>query len=66
MDDLKKVISSTLDGKQNNEVFNILLSDILNKNGITESSLKKLPPEKKTQIKTIFSELQNLINNILD
>ncbi|WP_020060373.1 hypothetical protein [Bacillus sp. 123MFChir2] len=66
MDDLKKVISSTLDGKQNNEIFNILLSDVLNKNGITESSLKRLPPEKKTQIKTIFSELQNLINNILD
>ncbi|ENQ3105180.1 hypothetical protein SAMN04488168_1064 [Bacillus sp. 491mf] len=66
MDDLKKMISSTLDGKQKNETFNIVLSDILNRNGITDSSLKKLPSEKKAQIKKIFSELQNQINNILD
>ncbi|MGG2065610.1 spore coat protein [Bacillus sp. S14(2024)] len=66
MDDLKKMISSTLNGKQKNEIFTILLSDILNRNDITDSSLKNLPPEKKTQIKKIFSELKNQINNILD
>lgn len=66
MDDLKNLISSTLNGKQNNEIINIVLSDILNRNGITDSSLKKLPLEKKEQIKKIFSELQNQINNILD
>ncbi|MDC2867254.1 spore coat protein [Bacillus sp. BP-3] len=66
MDDLKKMISSTLDGKQNSEMFDLLISNILNRNGITDSSLKKLPVEKKEQIKKIFSELQNQINNILD
>ena len=66
MDDLKKMISSTLDGKQNSEIFDLLISNILNRNGITDSSLKKLPVEKKEQIKKIFSELQNQINNILD
>ncbi|MGG2016448.1 spore coat protein [Bacillus sp. S10(2024)] len=66
MDDFKKMISSTLDGKQNSEMFDLLLSNILNRNGITDSSLKKLPVEKKEQIKKIFSELQNQINNILD
>ncbi|MEI4828270.1 spore coat protein [Bacillus sp. FJAT-53711] len=66
MDDLKKMISSTLNEKQQNELLNIVLSDILNRNGITDSSLKKLSSEKKEQIKKIFSELQNQINNILD
>ncbi|MDP7981292.1 spore coat protein [Bacillus multifaciens] len=66
MDDLKNLISSTLKGKQKNEIINIVLSDILNRNDITDSSLKKLPAEKKEQIKKIFSELQNQINNILD
>ncbi|WP_440603486.1 spore coat protein [Bacillus sp. GB_SG_008] len=66
MDDLKELISSTLNGKQKNEIINIVLSDILNRNAITDSSLKKLPSEKKAQIKKIFSELQNQINNILD
>ncbi|HDX9589383.1 TPA: spore coat protein [Bacillus pseudomycoides] len=66
MDDLKELISSTLSGKQKDEIINIVLSDILNRNGITDSSLKKLPSEKKAQIKKIFSELQNQINNILD
>ncbi|ENQ3077388.1 spore coat protein [Bacillus cereus] len=66
MDDLKELISSTLNGKQKDEIINIVLSDILNRNGITDSSLKKLPSEKKAQIKKIFSELQNQINNILD
>ncbi|MGG2015591.1 spore coat protein [Bacillus sp. S10(2024)] len=53
------MISSTLDGKQNSEMFDLLISNILNRNGITDSSLKKLPVEKKEQIKKIFSELQN-------
>ncbi|MEH7018759.1 spore coat protein [Bacillus sp. JJ63] len=66
MDDLKKLISSTLNGKQKNEILNTVLSDILNRNGITDSSLKKLPQKKKAQIKKIFTELQNQINNILD
>lgn len=66
MDDLKELISSTLNGKQKDEIINIVLSDVLNRNGITDSSLKKLPSEKKAQIKKIFSELQNQINNILD
>ncbi|MDP7981479.1 spore coat protein [Bacillus multifaciens] len=66
MDDLKELISSTLNGKQKDEIINIVLSDILNRNGITDSSLKKLPSEKKAQIKKIFSGLQNQINNILD
>ncbi|MCP1123857.1 spore coat protein [Bacillus sp. 3103sda1] len=66
MDDLKKMISSTLNEKQKNELFNIVLSDVLNRNDITDSFLKNLPSEKKAQIKKIFSELQNQINNILD
>ncbi|CAG9611247.1 hypothetical protein BACCIP111899_00419 [Bacillus rhizoplanae] len=66
MDDLKKMISSTLNGNQKNEILNTVLSDILNRNGITDSSLKKLPQKKKAQIKKIFTELQNQINNILD
>ncbi|MCP1122634.1 spore coat protein [Bacillus sp. 3103sda1] len=66
MDDLKKMISSTLNEKQNNEILNIVLSDVLNRNDITDSFLKNLPSEKKAQIKKVFSELQNQINNILD
>ncbi|PEZ09182.1 spore coat protein [Bacillus sp. AFS018417] len=66
MDDLKELISSTLNGKQKDEIINIVLSDVLNRNDITDSFLKNLPSEKKAQIKKIFSELQNQINNILD
>lgn len=47
MDNLKKIISSTMNGERKNEILDLLLSDILNRYGLTDIKLKNLPLEKK-------------------
>ncbi|TYR80316.1 spore coat protein [Priestia megaterium] len=66
MSDLKKLISSTFNGNQRNEILDTLVSDVLNRHGITDGTLRNLSPERKAKIKRITSQLQSQINDILD
>ncbi len=63
---LNKFSSFKFDKDQKNIIIDLLLSDILNRHGISEEKLKDLSPEKKQQIKNIVSEIQSQVNNYLD
>ncbi|PEC41873.1 spore coat protein [Priestia megaterium] len=65
MSNLKKIISSAFNNPNPDRVANTLISRVLDKYGISESTLKNLSPDQKEKIRKITSELQSRINKTL-
>ncbi|MFV5318684.1 spore coat protein [Priestia megaterium] len=65
MSNLKKIISSAFNNQHPDSVADTLISRVLDKYGISESTLKNLSPDQKEKIKKITSELQSRINKTL-
>ncbi|MGN2275068.1 spore coat protein [Priestia megaterium] len=65
MSDLRKIISSAFNSQQPDRAADALISNVLNKYGISESTLKNLSPNQKEKIRRITSELHSKINNAL-
>uniref|UniRef100_UPI003F49ADD0 spore coat protein n=1 Tax=Priestia megaterium TaxID=1404 RepID=UPI003F49ADD0 len=65
MSNLKKIISSAFNNQHSDKVADTLISRVLDKYGISESTLKNLSPDQKEKIRKITSELQSRINKTL-
>ncbi|WP_170007174.1 spore coat protein [Bacillus fonticola] len=64
---MKKELKEFLQGglKQKNEMMNILVEDVLKKNGVDKDSLRNLPDSQKNQIKKVAQDVQRQINELL-
>lgn len=66
MDELKKVIDSTLRVHPRGTMADMLLSEVLRRNGISEDSLKNLSSSQKKRINQVVSNIQSELGKILD
>ncbi|HYK75323.1 MAG TPA: hypothetical protein VEV44_19680 [Pseudoneobacillus sp.] len=65
MDNLKKVIDSTLRVHPSGSMADMLLTETLRKHGIQESSLKNLSSDQKKRINQVVSNIQAELGKIL-
>jgi spore coat protein W len=66
MDNLKKVIDSTLRVHPKGSMADMLLSEILKRHGVSESELKNLSSSKKKQITQVVANIQAELGKIID
>jgi spore coat protein W len=66
MDNLKKVIDSTLRVHPKGSMADMLLSEVLRRHGVSESELKGLSSGQKKQITQVVANIQSELGKILD
>jgi spore coat protein W len=66
MDNVKKVIDSTLRVHPRGTMADMLLSEVLRRHGISESELKNLSSGQKKKINQVVSNIQAELGKILD
>jgi len=66
MEELKKALTGQLKNKKASTAMDLIIEDVLKRNGVEDGKLKNLSPEQKQKIKTIFQELQTQINDLLE
>jgi spore coat protein W len=65
VDDLKKAILAELKKPNRNSMMDLLVSDVLERNGISEGSLKNLTEEQKNKIRSVFNQVQSNLDELL-
>lgn len=65
MVELKKVLSEGLKNRKPNTAMEMIVSDVLKRNGIEDGQLKNLSSEQKEKIRKIFSDLRSNIEDLL-
>jgi spore coat protein W len=66
MDDLKKVINSTLNVHPKGSMADLLISEIFRRHGIEEDQLRSLSSGQKKQIKQVVGNIQTELKKVLD
>ncbi|WP_273853164.1 spore coat protein [Guptibacillus spartinae] len=63
MSELKTILSDGLKKENRNTLLDLLLSDVLKKNGVSEKELN-LSVEQKQKIKDVFATIQKQVDQI--
>ncbi len=65
MDNLRKVISSAFNTSRPDKTADMLITNVLNKYGVSRSMLQDLTPQQKEKIRRVTAELQSKIDDAL-
>lgn len=65
MSELKKVLSGGLSRSNHNHLMDLVLTDVLNRHGISENRIKNLSDEQKQKIKRVAGEIQQQLEQLL-